>query len=52
MLDRKRTEINRQYKNESQVETEQQENLINRIQLETLKELPLQMKGEDEKLGR
>ena len=38
VLVRKRAEINRQYKNESQVETEQQENPINETQLEALKE--------------
>ena len=38
MLVRKRTKINRQYENEFQVETEQQENPINEIQLEALKE--------------
>ena len=37
MLVRKRTKINRQYENEFQVETEQQENPINEIQLEALK---------------
>ena len=37
MLLRKRTEINRQYENKTQAETEQQENSINGIQLEALK---------------
>ena len=59
MLVRKRTEINRQCEIEFQVETEQQENPINGIQLEALKEsvekeehqeLPLQIKAEDEEL--
>ena len=61
MLVRKRTKINRQYENEFQVETEQQENPINEIQLEALKEsvekdedqeLPVQIKAEDEELKR
>ena len=61
MLVRKRTEINRQYENESQVETEQQENPTNGIPLEALKEsvekdedkeLPVQIKTEDEVLER
>ena len=61
VLVRKRAEINRQYKNESQVETEQQENPINETQLEALKEsvekdedqeLPVQVKAEDEELER
>ena len=38
MLVRKRTEINRHYENESQVETKQQENPINGMQLEASKE--------------
>ena len=59
MLVRKRTEINRQYEIEFQVEIEQQENPINGIQLEALKEsvekeeyqeVPLQIKAEDEEL--
>ena len=37
MLGRKRTEINCQYENESQIETEQQEKAINGIQFEALK---------------
>ena len=61
MLVRKMTEINRQYENESQGETEQQENPTNGIPLETLKEsvekdkdkeLPMQIKAEDEELER
>ena len=61
MLVRKRTEINCQYENESQVETEQQENPINGIQLEALKEsvekdenqeLPVQIKTGDKELER
>ena len=61
MLVRKRTEINCQYENESQVETEQQENPINGIQLEALKEsvekdedqeLPVQVKTGDKELER
>ena len=61
MLVRKRTKINRQYENELQVETEQQENPINEIQLQALKEivekdedqeLPVQIKAEDEELER
>ena len=54
MLVRKRNEINRQYENESHVETEQQENPTNGIPLEALKEtvekdedkeLPVQIKA-------
>ena len=61
MLVRKRTEINCEYENESQVETEQQENPINGIQLEALKEsvekdedqeLPVQIKTGDKELER
>ena len=61
MLVRKRTEISRQYENESQVETEQQENPTNGIPLEALKEtvekdedkeLPVQIKAEDEELEK
>ena len=61
MLVRKRTEVNRQNENESQVETEQQENPTNGIPLEALKEsvekdedkeLPVQIKAEDEELER
>ena len=39
MLVRKTTKINRQYEDESQVETEQQENLTDVISLEALKEI-------------
>ena len=61
MLVRKRTEINPQYENESQAETEQQENPTNGIPLGALKEsvekdeykeLPVQIKAEDEELER
>ena len=61
MLVRKRTEIKCQYENESQVEIEQQENPINGIQLEALKEsvekdedqeLPVQIKTGDKELKR
>ena len=61
VLVRKRTIINRQYENESQIETEEQENPVNRIQLEALKErvekdedqeIPVQIKAEDEELER
>ena len=61
MLVRKRNKINFQYENESQDETQQQKNPINRIQIETLKkrlekdedqELPVQIKVEDEELER
>ena len=60
VLVRKRTIINCQYENESQIETEQQENPINGIQLEALKEsvekdedqeIPVQIKAEDESLN-
>ena len=58
MLLRKRREIDCEYEDEFQVEIQQDENPINGIQLETLKErvekdkdqeLPVQMKVEDEK---
>ena len=61
ILARKWTKINLQYKNESQVETEQLEDPINGIQLEALKEsaekdedeeLPVEIKAEDEELER
>ena len=58
MLLRKRREIDCEYEDEFQVEIQQDENPINGIQLETLKErvekgkdqeLPVQIKVEDEK---
>ena len=58
MLLRKRREIDCEYEDEFQVEIQQDENPINGIQLETLKErvekdkdqeLPIQIKVEDEK---
>ena len=58
---RKRTKIDRQFGNKFQVETEQQENPANGIALEALKEsvekdedkeLPVQIKAEDEELER
>ena len=61
MLVRKRTEIKCQYENGSQVEIEQQENPINGIQLEALKEsvekdedqeVPVQIKTGDKELKR
>ena len=61
MLVRKRAEINHQYENEIQAETEQQENPINGTQLEALKEsvekyedqeLSVQIKPEDEEFER
>ena len=61
MLVRKRIKINCQYENESQVETEQQQNPRNGIPHEALKEsvekdeykeLPVQIKAEDEELER
>ena len=61
MLVRKRTEINRQYENQSQVETEQQEDPTNGMPLVALKgsvekdedkELSMQTEAEDEELER
>ena len=61
MLGRTRIEINRQYENESQVETEQQEDPTNGMPLIALKEsvekdedkeLPVQTEAEDEELER
>lgn len=58
MLLRKRREIDCEYEDEFQVEIQQDENPINGVQLETLKErvekdkdqeLPVQIKVEDEK---
>ena len=58
MLLRKRREIDCEYEDEFQVEIQQDENPINGVQLETLKErvekdkdqeLPIQIKVEDEK---
>ena len=61
MLVRKRTKISRQYEHQSKLETEQQDNPTNGIPLEALKEsvekdgdkeLPVQIKDEDEELER